>query len=125
LKLTRFLPGIAWFCTSFYLFTLPGNRLPKFTWFDKIYGDKIVHVGIFALLIALFLMPFLHHPPKKIKRIALLLALCGIIYGTAIEFIQGNFIPNRSFDVWDIVADTAGSFIPFLLLPFFKETRIS
>jgi VanZ family protein len=103
---------------------LPGDRFPKFTWFEKVYGDKIVHVGIFTLLTALFLWPFLMNPPIKIKRIALLLAVCGILYGTAIEFIQGNFIANRSFDVWDIVADTAGSFIPFLLLPFFNQTRI-
>jgi VanZ family protein len=124
LKISRFLPGIAWLCTSFYLFTLPGDRFPKITWFEKIYGDKIVHVGIFTVLIALFLVPFLQNPPVKIKRTAFLLALCGILYGIAIEFIQGNFIPNRSFDLWDIAADTAGSFIPLLLLPFFKQTRI-
>jgi VanZ family protein len=94
-------------------------------WFNELYGDKIVHVGIFVVLISLFLWPFLKQPIKKIKRVAFLLALAGIFYGIAIEFIQGNFIPNRSFDIWDIAADTAGSFIPFLLIPFLKNTRTS
>jgi VanZ family protein len=31
------------------------------------------------------------------------------------EFVQENFIPNRSFDVGDIIADLAGSLIGYLI----------
>ena len=123
MKFSRFIPGITWLITSFYLFTLPGNRLPKLTWFDKIYGDKIVHAGIFTLLVALFLLPFLKLSRKKIISTALLLAIAGIVYGIAVEYIQGNFIPNRSFDTGDIAADTAGAFLPLLYLYFTGNRR--
>lgn len=32
-------------------------------------------------------------------------------YGIGIEFIQDAFIPDRSFELMDIVADATGSFI--------------
>lgn len=42
-------------------------------------------------------------------------------YGVVMEFVQRNYIPNRSFDAWDIVADTAGSFIAFFILLKWKK----
>jgi hypothetical protein len=32
------------------------------------------------------------------------------------EFVQENWIPNRSFDVLDIAADAVGSFLVLLIL---------
>jgi VanZ family protein len=37
------------------------------------------------------------------------------------EFVQQNWIPNRSFDVVDIAADTVGSFVAVLLLIYSKN----
>lgn len=42
------------------------------------------------------------------KKSFLLIALLGVSYGIAMEFVQRYCIPHRSFDVWDIVADAAG-----------------
>lgn len=44
----------------------------------------------------------------------LLITVSAIAYGIVIEFIQRDFIPNRSFDVWDIAADIVGSIIAFI-----------
>ena len=123
LKFRQFFPGIAWFITSFYLFTLPGKKIPSINWFDVIHGDKMVHIGIFALLVGLFLLPWKKASPKKLKTIATAFALAGIIYGIAIEYIQGNFIENRSFDTGDIWADAAGSLLPLLFLSFKKNKQ--
>jgi len=38
-------------------------------------------------------------------------AVAGITYGIVMEFIQKYFIPNRSFDIGDIIADAAGSLL--------------
>lgn len=108
----RFLTAIVWFFISLYLFTLPGNRLPKYTWFDRVHGDKLVHMGIFAVLVFLFLRA-LAPAGFKLLRTAFALALAAMCYGIAIEFIQKYFIPYRSFEVTDIAADTAGSFLPY------------
>lgn len=38
--------------------------------------------------------------------ISAILCLC---YGITMEYVQDNFIPNRSFDVGDIIADGVGA----------------
>ena len=123
LKPASFLPGITWLCISFYLFTLPGNRFPKYGWFERIYGDKMVHIAIFALLVGLFLIPFLNQEKWEIKKVGWIIVLSGILYGTAIEIIQGNFVINRSFDVVDIIADAIGSLAPFAILIFLERRK--
>ena len=43
------------------------------------------------------------------------LALCGCVYGIAMEFVQKYFVPNRSFEIGDIIADTIGSIAGFMV----------
>ena len=43
-----------------------------------------------------------------LKSIFIRIALIWLVYGIAMEFVQKYFIPNRSFDVGDIIADAAG-----------------
>ena len=46
--------------------------------------------------------------PQKLKKMFYLLASLSLAYGIIMEFVQDNFIPNRSFDYGDIVADLIG-----------------
>jgi VanZ family protein len=46
----------------------------------------------------------------------LLITLVYIVYGIAIEFIQRDFIPHRSFDLFDIVADTLGCVVGWIVV---------
>jgi VanZ family protein len=41
--------------------------------------------------------------------------LAFLVYGIAIEFIQRNFVPHRSFDFFDIVADAVGCVVGFIV----------
>ena len=50
---------------------------------------------------------------KRLKNIFLWLAIIWTIYGVGMEFVQRYFIPNRSFDPGDIMADAAGCGIGF------------
>jgi VanZ family protein len=86
------------------LFFLPGSALPKEGWLDKIYFDKCVHFGFFALL--LFLWRFYFPSNRKYHWLLLLAAFC---YGLGVELIQHYFIENRSFDTGDVIADMAGA----------------
>jgi VanZ family protein len=43
-----------------------------------------------------------------LKKIFIWIGLIGIAYGIGIEFVQKYFIPNRSFELGDIAADTTG-----------------
>jgi VanZ family protein len=97
-----FFAALAWLLISTWLLTLPGNKFPQENWMDKIGVDKMVHIVMFALLVILWSMAL--GRPKLFLPVAFL----ALAYGIAMEFVQRYCIVNRSFDVWDIVADAAG-----------------
>ena len=109
-KVVLFIPAIVWFTISLWLFTLPGSALPKLDLFNKFQGDKLVHAVIFFILGIAFMYPLqsLKNRNNTIRWFILFTVLF-IAYGIAIEFIQDLYIPFRSFDVGDILADIFGS----------------
>ena len=96
--------AVAYLILISILFLLPGSALPKENWFDAIYLDKWIHVFLFMILILLWLKAF----PVYSSRLYILLIIFAILYGIIIELSQEIFVLNRSMDVYDIVADTAG-----------------
>jgi len=96
--------AIAWFITITVLFFLPGSALPKPGCLADIHFDKCVHFGFFALLV--FLWRFFFHARIIYTWLILLLAL---VYGLGVEMIQHHLIANRSFDIFDVLADLGGS----------------
>ena len=48
---------------------------------------------------------------QKIKKTFLIIAFTALFYGIIMEFVQRYFIPNRSFDSGDIIADALGCFV--------------
>lgn len=119
----KWLPAVAWFILTLILLTLPGKDLPKIGWMDHLQIDKIVHVILFSVLVALFFWGIASTKPGIAEKRALLfIALTALLYGIAMEFVQKYWVPNRSFDVWDIAADGTGSFLPFLFIGRIKKT---
>ena len=125
-RIINFLPATGWFLLSFYLLTLPGKKFPKMDWFEKIHGDKFVHIAMFGILVFLFLLP-LKQAWNKIAflKTAITIAAIALLYGIAMEYVQKNFISNRSFDVGDIIADGVGSFLPIAWLCRYIKLRIN
>ena len=108
-----FVAAIGWFITSVVLLTLPGTAFPEEDWLDKIWFDKWVHIGMFGLLVLLWCLFIYYFKKDKSKNIAgafWTIAMIFLGYGIGMEFIQKNFIPHRSFDFGDIVADAVGCF---------------
>src|SRR5688572_25256735 len=110
IKINSFWPAIAALIVTTFLFCLPGGEFPKATWLDKIHLDKFVHVGLFSVLVFLWILPprSRTNDKPKVNRIYFWIIVVFVAYGVAIEFIQVNFIPHRSFDFFDIVADAVG-----------------
>jgi VanZ family protein len=102
--------AVTWFLFVTILLCLPGSILPKKNWLDRIFFDKWAHLFLFGLLNFLWSLFFINYSGKKIRYIIIIIIIC-VLYGTVMEFIQKYFIPNRSFDLGDIVADAAGSLI--------------
>ena len=105
--------ALSWFITVTILLCLPGSSFPKENWFDKIELDKWIHIGLFGIMVILWCRAVAIEG-KKI-RLFIHIALYCFLYGIVMELIQKYFIPNRSFDIGDILADGAGSALGLLL----------
>lgn len=116
IQIKSFWPGIISFIIATVLFCLPGQEFPTEEWFGKVLLDKWIHVGLFASLVACWCLPFIprFEDEMKIRSIFIKITLAFISYGIAIEFIQGSFIPFRSFGVDDMIADAIGCGVGFL-----------
>lgn len=113
-----FVPAICAFIIATLLFCLPGDKISEAGWLEDLELDKVVHVGLFSGMVFLWCLPFqlLIENAERRKLIYGLITLAFIIYGVAIEFIQRDFIPFRSFDFYDIVADTIGCAIGWITI---------
>ena len=133
IPLKKFIPGFAWFFVVLFIICLPKEEIPEvdgwWGWLNKIYFDKWIHAGIFAVMAFLFMYPFLKAPlPEKEKWQALFWITIGIsLWGFATELIQ-LMVPGRSFDLLDWAADSLGGVIAlffcrkfFLQLPYRKS----
>ena len=70
--------------------------------------DKIIHAGSYALLMGWFLQIY----QKNGQRLLLVLAFAGL--GIGLEVAQ-SFHPMRRFDYWDMLANSVGVVIAWLL----------
>ena len=62
---------------------------------------------MFALMVFLFCYG-IYKRDHRARKHFLTIAIIGIAYGMAMEFVQMYWVPNRSFDVGDIAADAVG-----------------
>ncbi|MGO4289416.1 VanZ family protein [Chitinophaga sp. RAB17] len=107
--LRYFAPAIIWIILILVVCTLPGNDIPSNSFLDKIHFDKFVHFGLFGGIV-LFLSLGIYKQKKYISpRTLVLLVIVAAGYGLAIEFIQKYWAIGRSFDMYDVVADTLGA----------------
>lgn len=112
--------GLVLYCALiFVLSSIPGDNFPEV---DFEFSDKIVHVIIYAILFALFFY-YLNNQVKSVKlqtfspEFALLFTL---LYGVSDEVHQ-YFVPNRSCEFYDWIADAAGGLIVYSAVKFYRS----
>lgn len=108
-----FIYPVLWLIICTVLLVLPGRAFPKENWLEKIWFDKWVHIGLFAVMVFLWCWAYLPLQPDKERRLLpfLFFAIGWLAYAAGMEFVQKYFVPNRSFDVGDIIADGVGCLI--------------
>lgn len=110
LTFTRILPVI-WTVLTTALLCIPGSSVPSGGFFGEIENfDKIVHMILFGGIV-LFWGSYFHQKELDDKRWfkqILSTSTATILLGVVLEYIQHYFIPLRSFDRGDILADLAG-----------------
>lgn len=99
-----------------YLCLIEASEVPKF----KIpFKDKIVHFCFYFGFVYLWVKSFKN---INFNRNLLILTL-GIFLGITIEFLQDNFTKTRTFDVYDILANTIGAVLSFIFVNRFLQNK--
>ena len=130
LHIKKFIPGIAWFFVILTLVCIPGYDLPKVDkWLIEINFDKMVHVGIFTVLVYLFVLPLAKSslPLKEKWHYAIKITLAAAVYGLITELLQKFYIPGRSFNLSDVAADAFGGVITLIYckIRLFKKLPVT
>ncbi len=123
LSSTKIFPVI-WTLLTIGLLCLPGKVIPGLGLFGIKHLDKLAHIVLFGGFVLLW---GLYSWERKKLRFDWLFVLAGITIisialGIAMEYVQVNFVPNRSFDIWDIWADVVGSVLVMFILVRFGRT---
>lgn len=117
---------ISWTVITIVLLCLPGSTIPGDGFgFNIPNFDKIVHVILFGGIV-LFWGGHYAFRAKKLpgwRRMIILLAILSIVLGIVLEYVQFYWIPQRSFDRGDIVADAGGAITAMLFLLFLYPAR--
>jgi VanZ family protein len=120
----KFYPGIAWFFLVLILICIPGYDLPKVdNWLIEINFDKFIHVGLFAVLAYLFMLPIVRSalPTKEKWNWLIKITIAAIIWGITTELIQKFFVTGRSFSLSDWAADGSGGVAALLYFKFRRK----
>ena len=114
----RWLPPFLWAAFILILTSIPGSHLPALPSRDF---DKVVHLAIYAVLGWLATRAW----SSGSRAVAATLAIVVLIscFGAMDEWHQ-QFIPQRSMDILDWTADTAGATIGVLLAVMSGRRRV-
>ena len=117
LKTSRIIIAVGWLLLVTVLLCIPGTQLPKIKWDSKVLLDKWIHVFLFFLLVWFWCRIYIRNE----KKIFITICILAILYGIIMEIVQHYFIPFRSFDVGDMIADAIGSVIAYFV--FIKQNK--
>ena len=80
------------------------------------FGDKIFHFLAYTVLAFLWFNIFLNTFKLKKRQALIYAAFFSIVFGIIIEVLQGTLTTSRSFDVYDVMANTMGVFLTVIIV---------
>ena len=116
--LSKHTPALLWTIFILILMVIPGNLLPKEekTFIPNL--DKLIHATLFGSFVFLWSIYYATRKEKNNhsdSRFVLILII-ACLYGVATELMQKYLIPNRDYDLFDIMADSIGAVLGFLIV---------
>ncbi len=117
-------PAILWTILIQILLCLPGSALPSEDAFNIPNIDKYVHTILFGGFVLWWCLYANRQAYTIRKRAALffLIYLAACFNGILLEYIQRDYIPNRSFDQGDIIVDVLSASISYGFVNVFLLT---
>jgi VanZ family protein len=115
-KILFFAPASLYYAFIFYL----SSRSHDIK-IDILFFDKVIHIVEFAFLGLLLSFGYFMSLKSPLMVKAVLTICSGILLGGLDEFHQ-YFIPRRSVEFFDVIADATGILIGLLLYHYFSRT---
>ena len=85
------------------------------------YKDKIIHLLFYLLMVIIW---FWSIKKKNYKNLTIIVVI-SIIYGIIIEVLQKELTQYRTFDKYDILANTMGAIVAYLFCMWFLKKNYS
>ncbi len=117
----NFWPAIVWAIVIFLLCSAPGKSIPSADWMRWINVDKWVHAFLYFVLFLTCYNGYRKFAGNWKIYFILSFAIC-VAYGIGIELVQAFFLPDRSGDVPDAVANSMGSVFAVLAIRTWSKT---
>lgn len=109
--------ALLWALLILILCGIPGRDIPHISFLELLSFDKLVHAGIFFVLILLTIRGFSQQTSfLKLQQSAKLIAfVVCVIYGGSLEIMQGTICIGRTASVADFIADSFGCVVGLLM----------
>lgn len=115
----KFILPVIWSLVILVLCAIPGKDLPHVSFLEILAFDKWVHAGIFFVLVLLFSRASVRaFEVSRIKAIQFVFLIISVMYGGALEIMQGALFEDRSADVLDFIANSLGAIAGYYSYPF-------
>ncbi|WP_114749191.1 VanZ family protein [Pleomorphovibrio marinus] len=118
----RIIPALFWTAGVLYAILSPGSGIPSLPKFPGY--DKVIHFSMFFGLVFLWNRVWNAQPIKSAfwKIILINYLVFGIILAIFTEYMQ-MYVPDRSFDRWDIFANALGGTIGTVIYVFLYRNK--
>ena len=104
--------GFIWLIIIFLLGLTPGESMPETNLWDMLSFDKLAHFAIFAILTVLWIIGLTkQYAYMSLRFNAEKVAVIGSIAVSLLLELFQAFIPGRSFEYYDMLANTLGVFL--------------
>ena len=119
--------GIVWTLLILQLCLMPGDNLPSTSFLSFKGADKLLHFTLYFVLLILVGKGLVNYFDSSYSsnRIIVIAFLYCLFLGVGIEFLQSIFVPGRSGDFFDVLANATGASVGvvILLVQSKKSTR--
>lgn len=118
----RFIIAIFWSLLIAFACLISFNTLNEVGTIDIPNIDKIIHFCFYTTFTIIWTWSLHYHKshPNYIRKVSRVFG-AAVLFGFIIELLQKYTTTTRSFEWWDVLANTSGAFLGILLITIFQK----
>lgn len=108
MRFRSFWPAVFWSVAILVLSFMPGNSFPAVSWMDWLKLDKWIHAFLYFILFLLIYIPVNEGKKQRHQLFVIVGCIYCLLLGLFTELFQEFFLPDRSGDLPDMIANAFG-----------------